>query len=111
MLPGQPSRLGAHWDGIGVNFAVFSENATGVELCFYDSDDPTKETERIRVREKTAHVWHCYIPDIKPGQLYGYRMEGPFDPQRGMRFNPSKLLLDPYARAVTGEVDWDAAVF
>jgi isoamylase len=111
LLPGQPSPLGAHWDGIGVNFAVFSENATGVELCLYDSNDPTKEIDRIRIREKTAHVWHCYIPDIEPGQLYGYRMEGPYEPERGMRFNSSKLLIDPYARAVTGEVNWDAAVF
>jgi isoamylase len=109
--PGQPSPLGAHWDGSGVNFAVFSEHASSVELCLFDSDDPARELERVRVRERTAHVWHCYIPGLKPGQLYGYRVDGPFDAQRGLRFNPAKLLIDPYARAVTGEVDWKAPVF
>ncbi|MGQ0562280.1 MAG: glycogen debranching protein GlgX [Gemmatimonadota bacterium] len=109
--PGQPSPLGAHWDGAGVNFAVFSENATAVELCLFDSADPGREVERIRVREQTAHVWHCYIPGLRPGQLYGYRVDGPYEPQRGFRFNPAKLLVDPYARAVTGEVNWGAPVF
>ncbi len=111
VLPGRPHPLGATWDGHGVNFAVFSENAESVELCFFDRTDPRKEIERIRVREQTAHVWHCYIPGVRPGQLYGYRVYGPFQPERGLRFNPSKLLIDPYAKAVAGAVDWSAPVF
>jgi glycogen operon protein len=111
VLPGQPSPLGATWDGKGVNFAVFSANASAVELCLFDCDDPSKETERIRLREKTAHVWHSYIPGVQPGQLYGFRMEGPYEPERGFRFNAAKLLVDPYAKAVTGTVDYRAAVF
>jgi isoamylase len=110
-MPGRPHPLGATWDGHGVNFAVFSEHAESVELCLYDTDDPKKEIERIRVRERTAHVWHCYIPGMRPGQLYGYRVYGPFRPEQGMRYNPSKLLIDPYAKAVAGEVDWNAPVF
>ena len=111
VLPGCPHPLGATWDGHGVNFAVFSEHAESVELCLYDINDPKKEIERIRVREQTAHVWHCYIAGMRPGQLYGYRAYGPFRPEQGMRFNPSKLLIDPYAKAVAGEVDWNAPVF
>ncbi|HET9440054.1 MAG TPA: glycogen debranching protein GlgX [Longimicrobiales bacterium] len=111
VLPGRPHPLGATWDGHGVNFAVFSEHAYSVELCFYDRHDPKKEIERVRVREQTAHVWHCYIPGVRPGQLYGYRVHGPFEPQHGFRFNPAKLLVDPYAKAVAGEVDWNAHVF
>ncbi|HEY0810145.1 MAG TPA: glycogen debranching protein GlgX [Longimicrobiales bacterium] len=111
VLPGRPHPLGATWDGHGVNFSVFSEHAESVELCLYDRSDPKKETQRIRVREKTAHVWHCYIPGLRPGQLYGYRVHGPFQPERGFRFNASKLLIDPYAKAVAGEVDWNAPVF
>ena len=111
VLPGRRHPLGATWDGHGVNFAVFSEGAEAVELCFYDRNDPSRETERIRVREQTAHVWHCYIPGVRPGQLYGYRVYGPFEPERGLRYNPSKLLIDPYAKAVAGEVNWEAPVF
>ena len=111
ILPGRPHPLGATWDGHGVNFAVFSENADSVELCFFERTDPKKEIERIRVREQTAHVWHCYIPGVRPGQLYGYRVYGPFKPEQGLRFNPAKLLIDPYAKAVAGQVDWNAPVF
>lgn len=111
VLPGRPSPLGATWDGNGVNFAVFSENATAVELCLFDTNDPEIEIERVRVRETTAHVWHCYLPDVRPGQLYGYRVAGPYAPVKGLRFNSAKLLIDPYAKAVTGEVDWSAPVF
>ncbi|HEU4561023.1 MAG TPA: glycogen debranching protein GlgX [Longimicrobium sp.] len=111
VLPGRRSPLGATWDGEGINFAVFSENATAVEVCLFDTDDPTRETGRIRLREVTAHVWHGYVPGLKPGQLYGYRMDGPYEPRRGLRFNPFKLLLDPYAKAVAGEVDWTQPVF
>ena len=111
MLPGSRSPLGATWDGEGVNFAVYSENATDVEVCLFDADNPTVETARARLREVTAHVWHGYVPGLKPGQLYGFRMDGPYEPQKGLRFNPFKLLLDPYARAVAGKVDWSRPVF
>ncbi len=107
---GQPYPLGATWTGDGVNFALFSENATGVELClFADLNQP--ERERIRLYERTDHVWHCFLPDIRPGQLYGYRVEGPYEPEQGHRFNAHKLLLDPYAKAVAGRVNWDDALF
>jgi glycogen operon protein len=111
VLPGKPSPLGASWDGLGVNFALFAENATAVELCLFDPDDPTVETARVRLTEVTAHVWHGYLPRIRPGQLYGYRVHGPFDPARGLRFDPGKLLIDPYAKAIAGKVDWRAPVF
>ncbi|HEX2090933.1 MAG TPA: glycogen debranching protein GlgX [Longimicrobiaceae bacterium] len=111
VLPGRHSPLGTTWDGQGVNFALFSENATGVELCLFDVDDPARETARVRLREVTAHVWHGYIPGLKPGQLYGYRVDGPYEPERGLRFNATKLLLDPYARAVAGKVEWEPEIF
>src|SRR5687767_11295112 len=98
--PGRPFPQGATWDGEGVNFALFSEHATGVELCLFDGDDPTRETARLRLREVTAHVWHGYVPGLEPGQLYGYRVDGPYEPRRGLRFNAIKLVLDPYAKAV-----------
>ena len=111
VLPGRRSPLGATWDGQGVNFALFSENATDVEVCLFDMDDPTVETARVRLRDRTAHVWHGYIPGLKPGQPYGFRVEGPYEPRWGLRFNPTKLLLDPYARAVAGKVQWAPEVF
>jgi isoamylase len=111
VLPGSRSPLGATWDGEGVNFALFSENATEVELCLFDADDPAVETDRVRLREVTAHVWHGYVPGLEPGQLYGFRVDGPYEPGRGLRFNPTKLVLDPYARAVAGQVQWEPAVF
>ncbi|HUZ03005.1 MAG TPA: glycogen debranching protein GlgX [Thermomicrobiaceae bacterium] len=110
VLPGKPFPLGATWDGEGVNFSIYSEHATTVELCLFD--DPTGvETGCIRLTEVTAHVWHAYVAGLSPGQLYGYRVHGPYEPDRGLRFNPHKVLLDPYARAVTGSVDWQAPVF
>src|SRR3712207_5210950 len=109
--PGQPYPLGATWDGSGVNFALFSENATGVELCLFAAPTAARETARIRLRELTDHVWHAYLPEVRPGQLYGYRVEGPYEPQIGHRFNPAKLLLDPYTKAVAGNVNWTEAVF
>ncbi len=111
VLPGKPHPLGATWDGTGVNFALYSEAATSVELCLFDADEPGRQRESIRLPEITAYVWHGYVPGISPGQLYGYRVHGPYDPPRGLRFNPAKLLVDPYARAVTGRVNWDAPVF
>jgi glycogen operon protein len=108
--PGQPYPLGATWDGAGVNFALFSEYATGVELCLFDRAELT-ETARISLVEYTDHVWHVYLPEVRPGQRYGYRVAGPWEPGQGHRFNAAKLLLDPYARAIDGAVDWNEAVF
>ena len=95
--------LGASWDGKGVNFALYSENATKVEVCLFDAET-SKET-RVEMRERTHQVWHAYIPDLQPGQLYGYRVHGPYEPQNGHRFNPNKLLIDPYAKAIAGVVE------
>ncbi|MFC5411589.1 glycogen debranching protein GlgX [Larkinella bovis] len=103
--PGKPYPLGATWDGEGVNFALFSEHATGVTLCLFDVDDPTQETHRIPLTERTEQIWHIYLDSIRPGQLYGYRVEGLFDPSKGFWFNPQKLLLDPYAKAISGPVE------
>ncbi|MBW8780416.1 MAG: glycogen debranching protein GlgX [Verrucomicrobia bacterium] len=102
--------LGATWMGNGVNFALFSEFATGVELCLFD-DLNQPEATRIRLREHNDHVWHGFLPEVKPGQLYGYRVEGPFDPANGHRFNPHKLLLDPYAKAIAGRISWGDEMF
>src|SRR5438309_7271984 len=93
--PGRPYPLGAVWDGHGVNFSLFSEHATGVELCLFDSSSATKEVHRIAFREQTDQVWHGYLPDAMPGQHYGYRVDGPYEPKRGHRFNRNKVLLDP----------------
>src|SRR5919202_5851389 len=109
--PGQPYPLGATWDGAGVNFALFSEHATAVELCLFDAGDPARETARVALVERTDLVWHAYLPEARPGQLYGYRVQGPYEPHAGRRFNPHKLLIDPYAKAVAGDVRWDDAVF
>jgi isoamylase len=106
--PGKPRPLGATWDGQGTNFAVFAEEAEAVELCLFDEDGT--ET-RFELPEVTAHTWHGYVPGVGPRQRYGFRVHGPFDPARGLRFNPAKLLLDPYATAIEGVVDWDDAVF
>jgi isoamylase len=110
VLPGRPHPLGATYDGLGVNFALFSEHATAVELCLYDARDPGRELVRLALPERNAFVWHGYVPGVRPGQLYGYRVHGPWEPERGHRFNPAKLLIDPYGRAVSGEVDWRAPV-
>ena len=111
IYPGQAYPLGASWDGRGVNFALFAENATEVELCLFNTNDDKKEAARIKLRERTHQVWHGYIPDLKPGQLYGYRVNGPYDPQSGHRFNPNKLLLDPYAKAIAGVIKWHSSLF
>src|SRR4026207_1263144 len=98
--PGKPYPLGATWDGAGVNFSLFSENATKVELCLFDA---AGKESRLTMRDQTHRVGHVYLPEARPGQLYGYRVHGPYEPQQGHRFNPSKLLLDPYTKAVAGE--------
>ncbi|HEU4771377.1 MAG TPA: alpha-amylase family glycosyl hydrolase, partial [Candidatus Udaeobacter sp.] len=108
---GQPYPLGATWTGNGVNFAIFSEHATGVELCLFDKMDDAKEDVRIPLNECTTHVWHAFLPDARPGQLYGFRVSGPYEPERGLRFNSSKLLLDPYAKAIAGTVSWGDEMF
>jgi len=101
--PGRSSPLGATWDGSGVNFALFSEHATGVELCLFDGDG-SEEVARIPTAEGTGHVWHIYLSEARPGQRYGYRVHGLYDPLNGHRFNPAKLVLDPYARAIDGPI-------
>src|SRR5947209_6109487 len=110
LLPGRPYPLGATWDGSGVNFALHSESAERVELCLFDGI-ATTERERIELHERTAFIWHGYIRGLQPGQLYGYRVHGPFEPAQGLRFNPAKLLIDPYAKALAGQVEWSAPVF
>ncbi|GAA0430545.1 glycogen operon protein GlgX homolog [Acrocarpospora corrugata] len=106
--PGDPYPLGATYDGAGTNFALFSEVADGVELCLFDEDGVE---ERVALSEVEAFVWHCYLPGVQPGQRYGYRVHGPYVPEQGLRCNPRKLLLDPYAKAIEGAVKWDQAVY
>jgi isoamylase len=108
--PGRPYPLGATWDGEGVNFALFSEHAEWVELCLFDADG-RRELARLPLRWQTDLVWHCYLPEVRPGQLYGYRVYGAYDPAHGKRFNANKLLLDPYAKAIVGSIRWSDALF
>ncbi len=108
--PGERYPLGATYDGTGTNFAIFSEVAESVELCLFDEWDLGTE-RRIQLHEVDAYVWHAYLPGVEPGQRYGYRVHGPYDPARGLRCNPRKLLLDPYAKAIDGDVQWDPAVY
>ncbi len=103
---GEPYPLGATWCGNGVNFALYSEHATGVDLCLFDEPESPRESARVRMVEQTDQVWHVFLPDVRPGQLYGYRVYGPYDPENGLRFNASKLLIDPYAKALAGQVQW-----
>jgi isoamylase len=110
LQPGSPVRLGAHWDGQGTNFALFSAQAERVEVCLFDDSGAT-ETARITLPEYTNEIWHGYLPNVGPGTLYGYRVHGPFDPAHGHRFNANKLLLDPYAREIVGDVAWSSAHF
>jgi isoamylase len=111
VLPGKPYPLGATFDGSGVNFAVFSEHAKKVEVCLFDPNEPSKETRRFPLLETTHHVWHGYAPGLQPGTLYGLRVHGPHEPKKGLRFNPAKLLVDPYARAIHGKVDYKAPIY
>jgi isoamylase len=108
---GTPYPLGATWTGKGVNFALYSENCTGVDLCLFDKPNSDRETIRIRMRERTDHVWHVFLPDVAPGQLYGYRVYGPYEPHHGRRFNASKVLLDPYAKAIAEKIRWGPELF
>ena len=106
--PGKPTPLGSTFDGSGTNFALFSEVADKIELCLIDKEG---NEERIEMSEVTAHVWHIYLPNVTPGQRYGYRVYGPYEPENGLRCDPSKLLVDPYARAFDGEFDGDASLY
>lgn len=108
--PGKPSLRSATWDGEGVNFALFSGSVTKVELCLFEAREGNKETARTAAAEPTGEVWHVYLPEVRPGQLYGYRVYGPYQPAQGLRVNPAKLLLDPYAKAIAGDLRWDDAL-
>ncbi|WP_225410096.1 glycogen debranching protein GlgX [Stigmatella hybrida] len=110
VLPGKPYPLGATFDGEGVNFAVFSEHAKRLEVCLFDPENPTQEVRRFPLLETTHQVWHGYVPGLKPGTLYGLRAHGPYEPKKGLRFNPHKLLVDPYARALHGKADPSAPI-
>jgi isoamylase len=107
---GKPFPLGATWDGLGVNFALFSAHASKVELCIFDNDGIT-EIERIELPEYTDEIWHGYLPTARPGTVYGYRVHGPYEPDAGHRFNPNKLVLDPYGKQLVGELRWGAELF
>jgi isoamylase len=107
--PGRAHPLGAAWDGHGVNFALFSAQATRVELCLFDRRG--RERQRIELREQTDHVWHGYLPQARPGLVYGYRVHGPYQPHHGPRFNPNKLLIDPYAKDFVGRLRWNDALY
>src|SRR2546422_4984386 len=108
LTAGSPARLGASWDGRGTNFALFSANAEKVELCLFDGQG-RRELERVELPERTEDVWHGYLNDVMPGQFYGYRVYGPYQPERGFRFNAHKLLLDPYAKWISGRLVWSDA--
>ena len=108
-LAGSPFPRGATWDGHGVNFSLFSESSEYVELCLFDASGGNEQ--RIRIRERTAGAWHVYVPGIGPRQLYGYRVHGPYEPEKGLRFNPNKLLLDPYAKVIGRPLEWADELF
>jgi isoamylase len=111
IYPGKPYPLGASWDGSGVNFALYADNASGVELCLFRSVKDETEFKKIKLTERTHNIWHVYVDNAGPGQLYGYRVHGPYEPLNGHRFNPYKLLIDPYAKAIAGTIDWSDALF
>src|SRR5277367_6636177 len=109
LTAGSPYPLGATWDGLGTNFAVFSAHAQRIDLCLFDPSG-RREIAHLTMPEYTDAVWHGYLPDAEPGTVYGYRAYGPYDPPRGHRFNPNKLLLDPYARRLVGNLHWSDAL-
>ena len=109
--PGRPSPLGATWDGLGVNFALYSRHAERVELLLFRDAHDTRPAVTIDLPERTGPIWHGYIPNLRPGRLYGYRVYGPYDPERGHRFNPNKVLLDPYTKAIGRPLRWDDSLF
>jgi glycogen operon protein len=107
---GNSAQLGATWDGLGVNFSLFSANAMKVELCLFDQTG-TQEIQRVELPEYTDEIWHGYLPDAGPGTVYAYRVHGPYEPEKGHRFNPNKLVLDPYAKAYIGQLKWGPELF
>ena len=109
--PGKAFPLGASWDGTGTNFAIYSENATAVTLCLFDHTNDSQETTSVKLTERTDYVWHVYLPGVGPGQLYGYRIDGPYEPEAGHRFNRHKVLIDPYAKALSGTINWHPSLF
>jgi len=109
--PGSPYPLGTTWDGAGVNFSIFSEHASKVELCLFDSVSDSHESQRIPLPEQTDQIWHCYIPGLLPGQLYGYRVYGPYQPEQGHRFNPNKIVLGPYTKGISRTIHWNDAMY
>ncbi len=111
IYPGSPYPLGATWDGKGVNFALYAENASGVDLCLFKNTESHAEDIKIKIKERSHQVWHVYIPGLSPGQLYGYRVYGPYEPENGHRFNANKLLMDPYAKAIAGTIRWHNSLF
>ena len=111
MWPGEPYPLGATWTGVGVNFAIFSAHATKVELCLFESVNATEESACVTLSEQTDMVWHGFFPDIRPNQLYGYRVHGPYEPGQGHRFNPTKVVMDPYAKSVARMIRWADEMF
>ncbi len=110
-FPGKPYPLGATSDSKGVNFAIYASNATKVELCLFKTPQDEVEYIKIDIREHSHYIWHTYVPHLKPGQLYGFRVHGPYEPQNGLRFNPNKLLIDPYAKAISGTINWHDSLF
>src|ERR1700689_3763025 len=113
MIPpseGLPYPLGATWDGKGANFTLFSAHATRVDVCLFD-ESGERERAQVELPEYTNEIWHGFLPGVTPGAIYGFRVHGPYEPEQGHRFNPNKLLLDPYARGHFGELTWDPAVF
>lgn len=111
ILPGKPFPIGATWDGSGVNFSLYTENATAVDLCLFDLDNDEREAVRLNLTEQTNLTWHIYVQGLMPGQLYGFRVSGPYEPENGHRFNPHKLVLDPYAKAISGQLKWTDSLF
>ena len=109
--PGRPYPLGATFDGSGTNFTLFSEVAEKVELCLIDGSGKRLKETRVELTEVDAYVWHAYLPRVQPGQRYGYRVHGPWEPMAGLRCNPAKLLLDPYAKATSGDITWNQSLF
>ncbi len=111
LWPGSAYPLGATWDGMGVNFSIYAQNATKIELCLFNTIDDEREAACIPLKERTDEIWHAYLPEVVPGQVYGYRVHGPFDPANGHRFNPNKIVLDPYAKSIARKTRWDDSLF
>ncbi|HET6569303.1 MAG TPA: glycogen debranching enzyme GlgX, partial [Rhodothermales bacterium] len=110
-MPGKPFPLGATWDGLGVNFTLYSAHASGVELVLFGHSSDAAPSATLKLTERTGPIWHGYVPGLRPGQLYGFRVSGPYEPDKGHRFNPNKVLLDPYAKTIGRPLKWDNSLF